>query len=926
MRLYPRGAEWRKWDLHVHAPGGKLADGYGAPPPWEEYCGIIEASDVAVVGITDYFSLDAYFAFLAEHESHYPDSGKVFFANLELRLNETVNNAEDLVHLHLLFRPGVDAETISRLLARLPVEETEASGRSRNCGELRTKQDFESATVTRKSIGEAIKAVFGDEPNASENVLIFVPANNDGIRAGDSQRKKQIADEIEKDAHALFGTATNHDHFLRTDRYESDVTAIPKPVLAGSDAHSIEQLRDWLGKTVETPEQRKLVTWVKADPTFEGLQQTLVEPAERVRIQPTIPDAKEPYKVISSIGFTGTNDFPAEIELNQNLVSVIGSRSSGKSALLAYIAHAVDPDATVREQQAVQPHLKVDKLGPAAGITWHDVEDIGCTLRWAASSEHTGQVIYIPQNSLHAISERPSEITAKVEPTVFRLDPDFQLAHQRATLEIESANEALADAVERWFQLTREAEQATLKLRELGDREAVAQTQLDLQGKIDALRAASSLGEEELAQYQQLTDRLGVIDGRLHVIETDVRALAPFLAGGEDEAAPYRLGPAFRLSISATPDPSGLPDDLESEVRSLIEDAKRDLTREIETGILARRAAHDQEHLTLTAEKQQLRDDNKELIAKNAANAEIDTLMKSKQKQDQALEEIDRRAKAIDSLGDARTEQVALIVGEIERRTRALATVQQAFATREHVLERMNFGLEQQFDGQALWRLAERFNQHERGPFIARETKHVEIAEAHADPDALLRALYDGTQKAMKGEDPERLAADVLTATPEHRFYAELEGDRIGGFEDSSMTPGKQALFALTLILNESDDAWPLLIDQPEDDLDSRSVYDVLVGYLVERKKERQIIMVSHNANLVIGADSEQVLVANRHGDDRQNLDARQFAYRGGSLEHSEAKKASGPVLESCGIREHACELLDGGEEAFRKRRAKYKL
>ena len=72
------------------------------------------------------------------------------------------------------------------------------------------------------------------------------------------------------------------------------------------------------------------------------------------------------------------------------------------------------------------------------------------------------------------------------------------------------------------------------------------------------------------------------------------------------------------------------------------------------------------------------------------------------------------------------------------------------------------------------------------------------------------------------------------------------------------MTPGKQALFALTLILNESDDAWPLLIDQPEDDLDSRSVYDVLVGYLTERKRERQIIMVSHNANLVIGADSEQ--------------------------------------------------------------------
>ena len=63
---------------------------------------------------------------------------------------------------------------------------------------------------------------------------------------------------------------------------------------------------------------------------------------------------------------------------------------------------------------------------------------------------------------------------------------------------------------------------------------------------------------------------------------------------------------------------------------------------------------------------------------------------------------------------------------------------------------------------------------------------------------------------------------------------------------------------------------WPLLIDQPEDDLDSRSVYAEIVPFLKEKKKERQIILVSHNANLVIGADSEQIIVANRNGDDRK--------------------------------------------------------
>lgn len=171
------------------------------------------------------------------------------------------------------------------------------------------------------------------------------------------------------------------------------------------------------------------------------------------------------------------------------------------------------------------------------------------------------------------------------------------------------------------------------------------------------------------------------------------------------------------------------------------------------------------------------------------------------------------------------------------------------------------------------------------------------------------------------------VAADVLTVTNEIRFSAELDSDRIGGFSLSSMTPGKQALFALTLILNESQEPWPLLIDQPEDDLDSRSIYDTIVPYLTKRKRERQIIMVSHNPNLVIGADSEEVIVANRHGADRPNTGAQTFEYLTGSLEHSQARIDTSPtVLGRLGIREHACEILDGGEEAFQKRREKYKI
>jgi hypothetical protein len=85
--------------------------------------------------------------------------------------------------------------------------------------------------------------------------------------------------------------------------------------------------------------------------------------------------------------------------------------------------------------------------------------------------------------------------------------------------------------------------------------------------------------------------------------------------------------------------------------------------------------------------------------------------------------------------------------------------------------------------------------------------------------------------------------------------------------------------------------------------------------------------MVSHNANLVVGADSEQVMVANRHGDDgRENAGARMFSYFSGSLEHSRQPKQSPIAFDLGGIREHACEILDGGVEAFRKRQEKYKI
>ena len=70
----PRGSEWRKWDLHLHAPGTKLSDQFrtvAGADLWEEYCRRLHESDVQAFGITDYFSADSYFAAVAKYRKRY---------------------------------------------------------------------------------------------------------------------------------------------------------------------------------------------------------------------------------------------------------------------------------------------------------------------------------------------------------------------------------------------------------------------------------------------------------------------------------------------------------------------------------------------------------------------------------------------------------------------------------------------------------------------------------------------------------------------------------------------------------------------------------------------------------------------------------------------------------------------------------------
>lgn len=937
MNRYPRGSQWRRWDLHVHAPGTKLNDGYekkGGAPDLEQFCKVIHDSGVAVAAITDYFSLDGYFAVKEKYDELYPHDFTLLLPNLELRLPISVNRDGQKVNLHLIFNPKLTRTKATRFLDRLYTEGTTGDDRTKVvCNDLNSQEDFDSATVSTAAIQEAIQGTFGPHavaPSARhEHLLVVVSAKGDGIRPGGSgiQRQNLLTDEIDKFSDAFFANPGSSDYFLNVNRLEKDELIAPKPVFDGCDAHSFADLYEGLGKHVTDEGRQRNITWIKADPTYTGLLQTLVEPADRVMMQATVPDHKEPYKVISKVKFSGTGDFPAEVSLNKNLNAIIGSRSSGKSSLLAYIAHAVDPEETVRLQVEAHGLSEARDAGPAAGHTWDDVSDVKCEVEWESGEGTTGKVIYIPQNSLYRLSEQPEEITKKIAPALFRTYPSLKTAYDSAMSKVGAANTKIKSAIDEWFDLVGRVDVLAQEIKDLGDPTAVADERDRLQTEIGRIKAAASLTDEEVGEYQAVAARLDSKDARLRESEIELGQLSSYVSLAEGTAAAAILPETVQATVTVSPAAPEVPESVARRIEQLKDHAVSDLVAKIESDLVAAATELNAGRTALRAEIEAIKRDNADLITKHEANEELSNVVVDHKRQVSRLEEIDKGQQSLDKLVEKQDAVATKIATGITERGQALATLVDAFNAEERSLPTLKFGIEVDVPTEVVDHATTGFNQRSTNAYIKNKGDSVSYEDAQSDPKAFLHTVRDGKVRLNKKYEPSEVAADVLTVTKEIRFAAELDEDRIGGFKKSSMTPGKQALFALTLILNESQEPWPLLIDQPEDDLDSRSIYDTIVPYLVERKKERQIIMVSHNANLVIGADSEQVIVANRHGDDRKTENSRTFDYFTGALEHSRPlDESSATALGRCGVREHACEILDGGEEAFQKRRNKYNI
>jgi hypothetical protein len=191
------------------------------------------------------------------------------------------------------------------------------------------------------------------------------------------------------------------------------------------------------------------------------------------------------------------------------------------------------------------------------------------------------------------------------------------------------------------------------------------------------------------------------------------------------------------------------------------------------------------------------------------------------------------------------------------------------------------------------------FESYARFLFFLLTTENGEITEIYPD------STNGRFNKIWSDKMENDTLSSLIKVVPEDRITIQIV-DENGKMDINEGSPGQKCAAILAFILNSGTD--PLIIDQPEDDLDNSLIYNLVVKSIRKMKDKRQIIIVTHNPNIPVLGDAEGILILERDNN--------------GKVTFRKQKKAGG--IEEKIIREGICDIMEGGEEAFKKREKKY--
>lgn len=915
MELFKSGSRWRKWDLHLHTPKTKLNDQYQAidgADVWDTFCEKVENSDVTVFGITDYFSVENYTHFVGAFKTKYPNSLKVFFPNIEFRI-DSKNKDGDHIQIHVIFSNTKETtDKLGNFFTRLKLVSTDDENlTNKYC----TSTDlegvtYEKAMVKIDTLCELLKSDFSDQ----EYLIAGLATGYGSLRpeSGDG-RGAEYAKEIDKICRVFFGNNANVNFFLNKVEGRSQYKLAPKAVISGCDAHSFGSLDEKLGKAVLKKDDKDQITdrcditWIKANPTFEGLRQIIFEPEGRVSLQELMPDDKELYRIIEKIVLGDTNFTPTPIELNPNLNVIIGSRSSGKTTLLNSVAKAIDED----EFSTRNKGLVLIKEPPKANVFWLDgTESDTKTVRKG--------ITYIPQNYINSLAEATegnAPILAIAESALFDSEGDISKKKEALNTKIEATTRLINNDIYQLFALRKQISDQEEKIKKIGDKKGIEEQIKKIEKEIAKLQ--TGLTAEEVESLAKLRKEYSTNNKSVEILKADSETLSQeeiSLSDGENVFIDRGLDLKSEKLITefGTFTTTNNKEYLEK-YTVFIAEKKEEVAKEIKT---------------LEDTNKKILEDNKVLIEKAKQNTSAEQKIKEKDIQDKKLVEIVTAETYLKTLQDSQAATIIKIVSLHKDRSVA----RQEFVTfAKGELEGIEYSAVVDIDSVKLNKfLADFINFHnstevkdpllQLGYKVGDETTHPVLVK-NENVKTVAEFILADLLKTKSGVDIQKAVEGIFGDFEFINYSLKYEEDNY-----SEMTPGKKSLVVLKLLVESSKDNYPILIDQPEDDLDSRSISTEIVEFLRAKKKQRQIILVTHNANIAVKADAEEIIVANRHDQQNKNENNVMFNYTTGAIEDSFVNAIAVNALDKMGIREHACELLEGGEEAFENRRNKYNL
>ena len=733
----------------------------------------------------------------------------------------------------------------------------------------------------------------------------------------------------------------------------------PKPCIHGSDAHRNE--------TVGTPDHNRYC-WIKGDLAFESLRQATLEPERRVWIGSHAPNySARPLTVVE----VSTVDAPWQrtdkIPLNEGLVTVIGPRGSGKTALVDMVAAAASavprPD---RSSFLARAHEPTDLLGQArVRLRWSDgtVDEASLGATDLRASSYSPTVRYLSQHFVDRLCSSAglgTELRNEIERVVFdATDPAHRLEtnsfRELADVHLSPVHlrrEALEGVIAQTSQKVIDAQQLHARLPQLEADAIQTQEQIERDQKQQAGLVPKGHEDraERLAQLEQLhaareaeIQHLRFRAQKLNDLMAEVRHI-------ENTSEPARWRDMMDRYKAAELS-SARWQEFAMEFRGEVEEICKRAILETEAAI-RRKSQGDSQHSSTASETPEVewslsaigarRDQLKKEVGTDAAKtrhyAQIGQAIRLGTVKLTRIRENILRAKG------AKTQRLQLI----ESRRQTYEAIFQTLVEEENVLKKLYLPLRSRLSaggaalsklkfvvrrsvdlkswvqkGEALLDLRKSSALRGVGSLESAATEILLTAWQTGDATTVARAMDGFRQKyrtALVQSIPTG-AVGVERTKWEQRVAAWLFGtNHIGvgygitydGVNVEQLSPGTRGTVLLLLYLViDSQDRRPLIVDQPEENLDPRSVYRELVPQFREACERRQVIVVTHNANLVVNTDSDQIIVANSTRTSPRGLP--DISYTMGSLENPE-------------IRAKVCETLEGGERAFLERERRYRL